>query len=311
MTWRREHSPEGHARSLRTAVRAALAALVGVGLAAAAQTARAEAVDHSFVTSDGVRLHYIEAGHGHARTLVFVPGWTMPAWIFDKQIDALSSEYRVIALDPRGQGASEIPIGGYDQNRRGQDIAELIARVSPDPVVLVGWSLGVLDALGYVARSGDAHLAGLVLIDNSVGETPAPVPAPPPAHPRPHRPGNGTCTKTFVAGMFAHSPGAAYIDRLADDCARTPAPAARALLHYPVPRSYWRDALYSTQKPVLYVVRPRWEAQAQTLEHNRPNTETVLFEGAGHALFVDEPDRFNAVLRSFLAQHVWPQPAAP
>src|SRR6185312_9198016 len=89
VTWRREHSPEGHARSLRTAVRAALAALVGVGLAAAAQTARAEAVDHSFVTSDGVRLHYIEAGHGHARTLVFVPGWTMPAWIFDKQIDAL------------------------------------------------------------------------------------------------------------------------------------------------------------------------------------------------------------------------------
>ena len=278
---------------------------------ALAQAVRAESFDRTFVTSDGVRLHYIEAGAGHAHTIVFVPGWTMPAWIFQHQIDALSGEYRVIALDPRGQGKSDIPIGGYDQDRRGQDIAELIAKAGGGPVVLVGWSLGVLDALAYVARNGDARIAGLVLVDNSVGEAPAPVPAPQPAHPRPHKPGPGTCTRTFVAGMFAHSPGEAYIDRLADDCARTPAPAARALLHYPVPRSYWRDALYSTDKPVLYIVRPRWEAQAQNLIKNRPNAETVLFASAGHALFVDEPERFDGVVRDFIGRRVWPPEPAP
>jgi hypothetical protein len=31
-----------------------------------------------FTTSDGVRLHYIEAGDSKARAIVFEPGWTMP-----------------------------------------------------------------------------------------------------------------------------------------------------------------------------------------------------------------------------------------
>ena len=48
--------------------------------------------------------------------------------------------------------------------------------LGPRPVLLVGWSLGVLDALAYVHTHGDAALAGLVLVDNSVGEEPAPVP---------------------------------------------------------------------------------------------------------------------------------------
>jgi hypothetical protein len=33
-----------------------------------------------FKTSDGIRIHYIEAGKG--QPIVFIPGWTMPAWIW-------------------------------------------------------------------------------------------------------------------------------------------------------------------------------------------------------------------------------------
>jgi len=44
--------------------------------------APAHAADMQFTTSDGVRLHVIEAGPPQAQTIVFVPGWTMPAWIF-------------------------------------------------------------------------------------------------------------------------------------------------------------------------------------------------------------------------------------
>ena len=52
-------------------------------------------------TSDGVRLHYLEAGPQAAHTLVFVPGWTMPAWIWMPQILAFSHRYHVVAFDPR------------------------------------------------------------------------------------------------------------------------------------------------------------------------------------------------------------------
>jgi len=290
-----------------------------LGLAAAALLAApafAQTDDHSFTTSDGVRLHYLEAGDDHAHTIVFIPGWTMPAWIFDAQIAALSRDYRVVALDPRGQGQSDIPDQGYDQDRRGQDIAELIDRLGPDPVVVAGWSLGVLDTLAYVARSGDSHIAGLILVDNSIGEEPAPGASPPTSQPPSKASPNGprrsaTCTRAFVAGMFARPRSADYIDRLAADCGRTPAFAARALLAYPVPRSYWRNAVYSTDKPVFYIVRPRWEPQAQNLLRNRPNAESLLFPSAGHALFVDEPERFNAAVSDFLGRRVWPSPPAP
>ena len=133
------------------------------------------AADMQFTTSDSVRLHLIDAGPPNAPTIVFVPGWTMPAWIFQPQIAAFSQRYHVVALDPRGQGESEIAPGGYDYQRRGEDIADLLSAMRARPVVLVGWSLGVLDALAYVQQHGDGKLAGLVLIDNSVGEDPPPV----------------------------------------------------------------------------------------------------------------------------------------
>ena len=278
-----------------------LLALLAI-LAGAAASARG--ADRQFTTSDGVRLHVIEAGPATAPTIVFVPGWTMPAWIFGPQIEAFARRYHVVAMDPRGQGDSEVPAGGYDYRRRGQDVGELIQALGNQPVVLVGWSLGVLDSLAYVQQSGDAAVAGLVLIDNSVGEEPAPVPSRGPRIPGPRLSREGTMRR-FVSGMFRSSPGPDYLDRLTEAALRTPAYAAAELSNYRVPRTFWRDAVYSVQKPVLYVVRPGFAAQAANLAANDRFAEISVFESAGHALFVDEAARFNALLDSFIRRRVW------
>jgi pimeloyl-ACP methyl ester carboxylesterase len=55
-----------------------------------------------FATSDGVRLHYVEAGQSKA--IVFVPGWSM---IWEKQVAHFAEHYHVVALDPRDQGESD------------------------------------------------------------------------------------------------------------------------------------------------------------------------------------------------------------
>ncbi len=68
---------------------------------AAGASANAAAKSGYFTTSDGVRLHYVEAGSGPA--IVFVPGWTNSAWIWEPQIQHFSKKYRVVALDPRFQ----------------------------------------------------------------------------------------------------------------------------------------------------------------------------------------------------------------
>ena len=267
--------------------------------------AQTVARDRYFVTSDEVRLHYLEAGPATGHTIVFVPGWTMPAWIWQPQIQAFARRYHVIAFDPRGQGDSEAPATGYVPNRRGQDIAELIAHLEPVPVVLVGWSLGVLDTLAYIHTHGDLKVAGLVLVDNSVGEEPPPPPRAP-HRPEPPLP-RAMAMHRFVVSMFRRPQSQSYLDELAAATLHTPEQASRALLSYPEPRTYWRDALFSTGKPVLYIVRPGWlSEQAANLAHDRPGTQIAVFTDAGHALFVDDAARFNALLDGFLTRTVWP-----
>lgn len=278
--------------------------LAGVGLAATPALARPAMQSRFFHTSDGVRLHYLLAGAANRHTIVLVPGWTMPAWIWDRQIAAFSRHYRVVAFDPRGQGDSQIATSGYNQTRRGQDIAELIATLGPAPVLLVGWSLGVLDALAYVHTHGDARLSGLVLIDNSVGENPPPAPPRHPLHAGP-RLSHAAMMRGFVRSMFAHPQPPAWLDRLTRAALRTPKPAADALLAYPVPRSYWKTAIYATEKPILYIVRPRFAGQAANLAAHHPDTETVVLHNIGHALFVDDAPRFDSLLRNFIRRRVW------
>jgi len=264
--------------------------------------------DRFFNTSDGVRLHYLEAGPVSGHVIVLVPGWTMPAWIFDRQINDLATQYHVIGFDPRSQGASDIALSGHNHVRRGQDIAELLARLGPDRVLLVGWSLGVLDTLAYLHQAGDSRVAGLVLIDNSIGEEP------PPTAPKNRLPGPKLTWKqdmtAFVRGMFARPQPQPWLDRLTEACLKTPEPAARALLAYPVPRSFWKDAVYSTNKPVLYIVRPKFAGQAGNLAAHHPSAETIVLRDIGHALFVDDAPGFNRRLRDYISRRVWPSTQA-
>jgi len=280
-----------------------LAAALTCLLTCAAST-RARAADRSFVTSDGVRLHYTDQGQGH--TIVLVPGWRMPGWIFAEQIAAFSRHFRVIAFDPRSQGDSEVAPSGHEPFRRGQDIAELLRQIGDPAPLLLGWSLGVLDVLAYVHQSGDAHIAGLVLVDNSVGEEPAPLPAPPPRRGR-HRPPHTNAMRAFVLSMFRTPQPSAYIDRLTQATLHTPPRAAAALLAYPVPRSFWKEAIYSTYKPILYLVTPRFEGQAGNLAAHHPGAESVVLKGVGHAMFVDDPARFDGLVEHFIGRRLWGQ----
>ena len=271
----------------------------------------ADAADQYLTTSDGVRLHYTDSapavvpGRASRTVLLFVPGWTMPGWIFAPQVAAFAPSYRVVVLDPRGQGDSDVAPSGYNQDRRGQDIAELIAQVGSARVVLVGWSLGGLDSLAFIHSYGDAQLAGLVLVDISVGENPPPVAARPakPLHPAP-RISREAYMAGFVRSMFRRPQPQAYLDHLTQASLRTPEAAARQLLAYPVPRSYWKEAVYSTARPVLYIVRPGFAGQANNLAAHHPAAETVIIPDLGHAMFVDDPPRFDGIMQSFLARRI-------
>jgi len=251
---------------------------------------------HFFTTSDGVRLHYVEEGRGE--TLLFVPGWLMPAEIWRPQIDHFARSYRVVAFDPRSQGDSQVAASGNNIRRRADDLNELIAHLHSRRVVLIGWSLGVLETLLYVKTYGDERVAALVLVDNSVGEWPPQSGDPDIQYQRPRE--RKRDMATFVGSMFKSSPPAGYLAWLTDETLRTPSQVGASLLAIPYRSAFWRSAVYETRKPLFYAVTASLRGQAETLQRKRSDTSIEVFANAGHALFVDEPERFNSSLTAFL-----------
>lgn len=247
-----------------------------------------------------MKLHYLEAGQG--QTLVFVPGWTMPAEIWAPQIGYFAARYRVVVLDPRGQGRSAIPKQGYTAERRALDIKELLDRLPGEPVVLIGWSLGVLESLAYVHAHGDSRLSALVLVDNSIGEEPPP--SFDPTFLERLRKNRAATVEKFVRGMYKTPQPGAYLKTISTQAQRMSLDASIALLSYPYPREFWKDTVYGVRKPVLYAVTERFKGQALNFKNRHPQASIEVFEGAGHALFVDKAPRFNRLLDDFLAREV-------
>jgi len=294
----------GHSRTFRMVslpLRALVAGFLLIGAVRATLSADATALDQYFTASDGVRLHYWDAGRGDT-TLVFVPGWTMPAEIWRPQINYFSSTYRVVAFDPRGQGASSVPRDGYRVERRARDISELLNRLGPRPVVLIGWSLGVLESIAYVKFNGTQRVQALVLVDNSIGEEPPPK-FDPTFLPRLKKDRPKTMSG-FVRGMFRRPHPESYYQQLIRASLQVPPEGAIALLSYPYPREFWKNSLYATDLPLLYAVTERYAEQGENLKKHRPEAWVEVFPEAGHALFVDEADRFNRLLDDFLRQAV-------
>tara|TARA_B100000586_G_scaffold173624_1_gene126782 strand:- start:724 stop:1023 length:300 start_codon:yes stop_codon:yes gene_type:complete len=66
-------------------------------------------VDHGFADSNGVQIHYATLGSGPL--VVFVHGFPDFWYLWRHQMEALSSEYQVVAIDQRGYNRSDKPRG--------------------------------------------------------------------------------------------------------------------------------------------------------------------------------------------------------
>lgn len=238
----------------------------------------------------------------------------MPAWIWQSQIAHFSSAFRVLALDPRGQGRSQIASEGYTYSRRAADIAEWLAatRCEP-PVLLVGWSLGVLESLQFLhdtrVAGAETPVRALALVDNSVGVGDPPTSAS--TFFARLRASRRKTVAGFVDAMFKSPTPPGWREALVEDALRTPLAASIDLLRQPRPREFWRDALFATSMPVLYAYTPRFAQQGDIVRARRPNIETQLFAKAGHALFVDEAASFNETLERFALRAAGSPPTSP
>lgn len=253
-----------------------------------------------FPTSDGTRIHYLEAGSGQA--IVFIPGWTMPAWIWQKQIDAFSGKYHVITVDPRSQGESDKPPYGHLPENRARDYKELIDHLGLKQPTLVGWSMGCGELMKYVEQFSTSNVGAIVLVDGFMADKPSPE----------MFYGLSGWMNTlqqdrakhadlFVRHMFNKPQPEDYIKSLIDASTQVPADTAVVLIYNMLAIKDWSTGLAKMDKPVMFAYQPDNQSSADFLKSKLGDKVRLeKFEGDGHALFVDDPDKFNHVLADFL-----------
>jgi len=120
-----------------------------------------------YIDANGTRLFYSDTGSG-VETIVFSHGFLMNHHMFDHQIKALSTRYRVIAFDHRGHGQSatcHAPFGMYDLV---DDAAALIRELCAQPVHFAGMSTGGFVGMRLALRAPEL-IRTLTLIDTAAG----------------------------------------------------------------------------------------------------------------------------------------------
>lgn len=256
-----------------------------------------------FVHSQGVKIHYLTPNNNDSKqmSLLFVPGVMMPAWIWEKQLDFFSKDYRVVAMNPRSQGDSEQSSEGHYAFSMAKDIKAVVDELKLKPLVLIGWSLGVPEVVNYAAHFGSKDLIGLVLVDGLAGMDPS----------LPFYPATvdywtqlqiDRISKTgeFIRSIFKQPQTEAYFEKLTAVALRTPTNTVMTLMENYILQDF-RSLLPKIEVPTLIAT-----VEGPRLDYMR-KMETLLqlghleiIESAGHALFVDQPDRFNSLLKEFI-----------
>jgi esterase len=112
----------------------------------------------------GLKLHYLDWGTC-GPPILFLHGGCLTAHTWDLVCLPLRRTYRCLALDQRGHGESAWPPDGdYGTEAFVGDIEALVEQLQLHQPVLVGQSLGALNALTYAARHAD-EMTALVVVD--------------------------------------------------------------------------------------------------------------------------------------------------
>lgn len=94
------------------------------------------------ISRDGVELHCQESGLESGFPVVLTHGGSMDHRMWDSQVEALSTGYRVFAHDVRGHGLSKCRPSEFFLRAAADDLIALLDAVGVERAVLVGHSLG-------------------------------------------------------------------------------------------------------------------------------------------------------------------------
>lgn len=109
-----------------------------------------------------VKLHVTDIGDGPV--VVLIPGYPLSDESWEYQFhDLVKAGYRVIAITMRGFGKSDKPYGSYNYDQFATDIKSVLDQLDVKDATIGGHSMGGAIALHYVAKFDGAHIKKLAL----------------------------------------------------------------------------------------------------------------------------------------------------
>lgn len=111
--------------------------------------AYAQAIESHTAEIDGVKLHYLTAGHG--APLVLLHGYAETSRMWRPIMPLLAERFRVIAPDLPGIGDSAIPAQGLDMKTAAISMHALAKSLGVEKARVVGHDIGLMVAYAYAA----------------------------------------------------------------------------------------------------------------------------------------------------------------
>ena len=261
------------------------------------------------VTRDGVTIDYAVDGDPDGPTVLLLEGLGYGRWMWRWLAEALADDYEVLRPDNRGTGDSDAPEGPYTVAEMATDAAAVLDDRSADAVHVCGASMG-----GMIAQElalADDRVASLTLVCTSPGgDEAAPTPpevqehifsAPEDADPRERV--RYLMEPAVSDGFYEREPE--LVERIVEwRLAGDATPAGREAQAAAVAAFDAGDRLGDFSAPALVLhgtadrVLP--VENANLLAERLPHAEVELFEAGPHLFFIEERERVNDRVRSFL-----------
>jgi pimeloyl-ACP methyl ester carboxylesterase len=120
-----------------------------------AQSDLEKRVENGYADSGGVKIHYVSLGKGPL--IVMIHGFPDFWYTWRDQMEALSKDYQVVAIDQRGYNLSDKPKGveNYDMRLLVGDVAAVVKHLKRDKAIIMGHDWGGIVAWTFAMSLPD------------------------------------------------------------------------------------------------------------------------------------------------------------
>lgn len=255
---------------------------------------------------NGITLAFNDQGNGFP--LVFLHAFPLNRSMWTEQENALSSQFRVVTIDLRGHGESDAPLWHYTLDQAADDVCGLLDHLSIKQAVFVGLSMGGYILFAFYRKYG-ARVKGMVLADT-----------------RAQADTEDGKRARFEMAQIAYKRGPSAIADIMIPKLLSPGTIqtrpelvqrVRGMIEGNQVSGIAGDLMAMAQRPdsVPFLQRihcptqiivgeldvPTPPADARLIAESIPNARLAIIPEASHLSNLEQPDRFNEIVRAFVS----------